>query len=265
MKRNWGKEVIEMSDSGLVRLGVNIDHVATLRQARGEGYPSVVEAARTVLENGADQITIHLREDRRHIQDTDVEAVHLVTKKFGKPLNLEIGVDPEIVDIAIATQPDWICVVPEKREERTTEGGLDLKNQETFVKVKEACQKLKDKIPTVKISLFVEANEETLRRCKEIACEAVEIHTGDYARAHLNGEDTTPFLDTFQKSKEICQTLGLGHHAGHGLTADSVKPLVANDLFVEYNIGHWIICRAVFEGLPQVVKGLKETLIGAGR
>ena len=125
------------------RLGVNIDHVATLRQARGESYPSVVEAANICLNHGADQITIHLREDRRHIQDTDVEAIRLVTKKFGKPLNFEIGVNPEIIDIAIATAPDWICVVPEKREEKTTEGGLDLKNETTFIKVQEACALLK--------------------------------------------------------------------------------------------------------------------------
>ena len=129
-----------------IRLGVNIDHVATLRQARGEPYPSVVEAAQKSLKNGADQITIHLREDRRHIQDTDVEAVHLVTKKYGKPLNLEIGCHSEIIDIAIATAPDWICLVPENRQEQTTEGGLDLLKEETFLKVKETCQKLKDNI-----------------------------------------------------------------------------------------------------------------------
>ncbi len=242
------------------RLGVNIDHVATLRQARGESYPSIVDAANVCLGNGADQITIHLREDRRHIQDTDVEAVRLVTKKFGKPLNLEIGVDPEIVDIAIATAPDWICVVPEKREEKTTEGGLDLKSSENFEKVKNACSLLKEKIPGVKISLFVEADEETLRKCKEIPCDAVEIHTGDFARAHLNGEDTEGFIDQFRQSKKLCAELGLGHHAGHGLTHDSVAPLVKEELFIEYNIGHWIICQAVFDGLAKVVSNLKEAI-----
>lgn len=242
------------------RLGVNIDHVATLRQARGESYPSIVDAANVCLGNGADQITIHLREDRRHIQDTDVEAVRLVTKKFGKPLNLEIGVNPEIVDIAIATAPDWICVVPEKREEKTTEGGLDLKNEENFTRVKEACELLKSKVPGLKISLFVKANEETLKKCKEISCDAVEIHTGDYARAHLNGEDTSEFIEQFRESKKLCAELELGHHAGHGLTHESVKPLVSEELFVEYNIGHWIICQAVFDSLAKVVSNLKEVL-----
>jgi pyridoxine 5-phosphate synthase len=244
------------------RLGVNIDHVATLRQARGESYPSVVEAANICLNHGADQITIHLREDRRHIQDTDVEAIRLVTKKFGKPLNFEIGVNPEIVDIAIATAPDWICVVPEKREEKTTEGGLDLKNEATFKKVQEACALLKSKIPGLKISLFVEGEEEILKLSKQIECDAVEIHTGDFARAHLNGEDTSPFLEQFKKSLNLCTELGLAHHAGHGLTAESVKPLVAENLFVEYNIGHWIICQAVFDGLAKVIQNLKVEIQG---
>lgn len=244
------------------RLGVNIDHVATLRQARGESYPSVVEAANICLNNGADQITIHLREDRRHIQDTDVEAVRLVTKKFGKPLNLEIGVDPEIIDIAVATAPDWICVVPEKREEKTTEGGLDLKSEATFNKVKDACALLKSKIAGVKISLFVEGDEEILRLSKQIECDAVEIHTGDFARAHLNGEDTNPFIEQFRKSLHLCQELGLAHHAGHGLTVESVKPLVTENLFVEYNIGHWIICQAIFDGLAKVIQDVKGQIQG---
>ena len=243
-----------------MRLGVNIDHVATLRQARGEAYPSVVDAAHVCLNNGADQITIHLREDRRHIQDTDVEAIRLVTKKFGKPLNLEIGVDPEIVDIAIATAPDWICVVPEKREERTTEGGLDLHEPQNFERIKAACAKLKKEIPNVLISLFVEADEATIRAAKNIECDALEIHTGDFARAHLNGEDTSHFLEQFRGSKILCEEQSLGHHAGHGLTLESVEPLVQEKLFVEYNIGHWIICQAVFDGLGNVVKKLKEKL-----
>lgn len=242
------------------RLGVNIDHVATLRQQRGESYPSIVDAANVCLNHGADQITIHLREDRRHIQDTDVEAVRLVTKKFGKPLNLEIGVDPEIIDIAIATAPDWICVVPEKREEKTTEGGLDLNNEVTFNKVKEACDLLKSKVSGLQISLFVEGEESILRKSKEINCDAVEIHTGDFARAHLNGEDTSAFIEQFRTSLSLCQELGLAHHAGHGLTADSVAPLVKEKLFAEYNIGHWIICQAVFDGLSGVVKNLKNLL-----
>ncbi len=244
-----------------VRLGVNIDHVATLRQARGEPYPSVVDAAHKSLSSGADQITIHLREDRRHIQDTDVEAVRLVTKKFGKPLNLEIGCHPEIVDIAIATEPDWICLVPENRQEQTTEGGLDLKSTEVFEKVRLTCQKLKENIKDLKISLFVEADEEILNKCSEIDCEAVEIHTGDFAKAYLNGEDTDSYINLFKASQKQCESLKIAHHAGHGLTGESVIPLVQNNLFIEYNIGHWIICQAVFDGLATVVSSLKESLI----
>ena len=243
-----------------VRLGVNIDHVATLRQARNESYPSCVDAANVCLSSGADQITIHLREDRRHIQDTDVEAVRLVTKKFGKPLNLEIGVDPEIIDIAIAASPDWICIVPEKREEKTTEGGLALEELVVFEKIKNACLKLKESLPQVKISLFVEAKQEVLKKCKEIACDAVEIHTGDFARSHLNGEDTKVFIEQFQHSQSICKELQLGHHAGHGLTLESVQVLAKEGLFTEYNIGHWIICQAVFDGLSNVVGEIKRAL-----
>ena len=164
------------------RLGVNIDHVATLRQARGEDYPSVVDAAKLCLSNGADQITIHLREDRRHIQDTDVEAVQLVTKKYGKPLNLEMGCSQEIVDIALATNPDWICLVPENRQERTTEGGLNLLDEKTFDKVKKTCELLKEKLSETKISLFLESSLSVLEKASTIQCDAVEVHTGDYAR-----------------------------------------------------------------------------------
>jgi len=119
---------------------------------------------------------------------------------------------------------------------------------------------LKDNDKDLKISLFVEANEEVLRKCAEINCDAVEIHTGDYARAHLNGEDISAFITQYEKSQTLCKELGLGHHAGHGLTGQSVLPLIERDLFVEYNIGHWIICQAVYDGLSKVVQGLKESM-----
>ena len=134
------------------RLGVNIDHVATLRQARGETYPSVVDAAHICFKEGADQLTVHLREDRRHIQDTDVDSLRLVCDRYGKPLNLEMGVAPEMIDIAIAARPEWICLVTEKREERTTEGGLDLKTEGNFKKIEETCNKIKENSPNSKIS-----------------------------------------------------------------------------------------------------------------
>lgn len=241
-----------------IRLGVNIDHVATLRQARGEDYPSVVEAARVVLENGADQITIHLREDRRHIQDTDVEAVQLVTKRYGKPLNLEMGCNREIIDIAVATSPEWICLVPEKREEKTTEGGLDLIGEVNNAKVRETCDYLKEKIPGTKISLFLEADIHTLVKASEMNIDAVEIHTGDYARAFLQGEDIEKYLTQFKAAQEFLLSKKINCHAGHGLTLESVCPLLSNNLFEEYNIGHWIICQAVFEGLGSVTDKFKK-------
>ncbi|OUR99998.1 pyridoxine 5'-phosphate synthase [Halobacteriovorax marinus] len=242
------------------RLGVNIDHVATLRQARGEGYPSIVEAAKTVLQEGADQITIHLREDRRHIQDTDVEAVHLVTKKFGKPLNLEMGCNDEIVEIAIATAPDWICLVPEKREEKTTEGGLDLISVANFEKIQKTCTYLKSKLPSVKISLFLEASQEVLLKASTLPIDAVEVHTGDYAKAHLNDESYDEFISQFLAAKKLLVEKNINCHAGHGLTQQSLIPLLEKNIFEEYNIGHWIICQALFEGLGPVVKKMSHCL-----
>ncbi len=239
-----------------VRLGVNIDHVATLRQARGEQYPSVAEAAKVVLDAGADQITIHLREDRRHIQDFDVTTVKTVTQNYGKPLNLEIGANPEIIDIAIDVDPEWICIVPEKREERTTEGGLNLKDKNTFDKISQTCKKFKNEIPNAKISLFVEANIETMQMCQRLEADAVEIHTGDYAHAFNNDENIDSYIEEFKKAKDYCHTHNIGFHAGHGLTDENLKPLVDAQLFVEYNIGHWIIADAVFAGLENSVKKL---------
>lgn len=239
------------------RLGINIDHVATLRQQRGEEYPSIVEAASVSLLNGGDQITIHLREDRRHIQDTDVGAVHLVTKRHGKPLNLEMGINPEIIEIAIASAPDWICIVPEKRQEKTTEGGLDLSDDNNYIRLEEAVKKLKSSIKDVKISLFLEANIETLIKACELKVDAVEIHTGEYAKAFLNGEDIAPYITQFKKAQEFLQKYNVNCHAGHGLTDESVVPLLEEKLFEEYNIGHWIICDALFNGMSNTVKNLK--------
>lgn len=243
------------------RLGVNIDHVATLRQARGEDYPGVIQAAQICLNAGADQITIHLREDRRHIQDTDVEAVQLVTKKFGKPLNLEIGCSPGIVEIAAAVAPDWVCIVPENREERTTEGGLNLLDPQTFLKTLQVCNKLKSSCPNIKISLFLEAKEVVIEKAIELksSIDAVEIHTGDYARHFLNGNEITSYLKDFDRIAKLLRNNSIHCHAGHGLTQESVIPLLQAGSFEEYNIGHWIISEAVFEGLGNVVKKMKKS------
>lgn len=239
------------------RLGINIDHVATLRQARGEEYPSVVDAASVSLLNGADQITIHLREDRRHIQDTDVETVRLVTRRHGKPLNLEMGVNPEIVEIAIASSPEWICLVPEKRQEKTTEGGLDLLDDSNFIRIEEAVKKLKSSIKDVKISLFLEAKIEVLIKATQLNIDAVEIHTGEYARVFGNGDDVGKYIDQFRAARDFLTNHKIATHAGHGLTDESVVPLLESKIFEEYNIGHWIICHALFNGLSTTVKNLK--------
>lgn len=239
-----------------VRLGVNIDHVATLRQARGESYPSIVQAAKVSLESGADQITIHLREDRRHIQDYDVTAVKAVTKSFNKPLNLEIGSDNEIVDIAIDIKPEWVCIVPEKREERTTEGGLNLLDSKSFTKIEGICEKLKSSAPNTKISLFVESDIKVLKECAKLEVDAVEIHTGDYAISYNNDEDIEQHIKKFKEAKVFCQENKISFHAGHGLTQENLVPLVQANLFVEYNIGHWIIADSLFCGLESSIKKL---------
>lgn len=242
------------------RLGVNIDHVATLRQVRGEDYPSTVAAASVCLNEGADQITIHLREDRRHIQDTDVEAIHLVTKRFGRPLNLEMGCHFEIVDIACTVAPDWVCLVPENRQERTTEGGLNLICTDTFKKVEEVCHRIKKANPTTKISLFLEADEQILDKAVQIkhVVNAVEIHTGDFARDFLLDNTTQSHIERFKMARDKLQSQGIASHAGHGLTDKSTEALLQEALFEEYNIGHWIVCQALFQGLGQVVKDLRN-------
>ena len=242
----------------MARLGVNIDHVATLRQLRGTNYPSVVDAAMTCLQAGADQITIHLREDRRHIQDTDVEAVRLATQRFGRPLNLEMAAHPEITEIAIATNPDWVCIVPEKRQELTTEGGLNLLDAQALANIQTTCLKLREALPHLKISLFLEADPAILNAALALKPDAVEIHTGRYANAFLQEEDYKMCLQSFQESKSFLTQHHIAAHAGHGLSAESLLPLVQENLFSEYNIGHWIICQALFKGLGAAVQQLKK-------
>jgi pyridoxine 5-phosphate synthase len=236
------------------RLGVNIDHVATLRQQRGEFYPEVSRAADICLASGADQITIHLREDRRHIQDRDVPDTHHECRKHQKPLNLEMGCSDEMVQIACNQKPEWVCLVPEKRAERTTEGGLDVIDPDNYLRVKSACETIKKKSPNTKISLFVEANSEVLKKCLTLNADAVEIHTGEYAKDFLNKKDLSPHLKIYREGRTIIKSQGWGYHAGHGLTLESLEPLLSEKQFEEYNIGHWIIAEALFLGLSDVIK-----------
>lgn len=236
------------------RLGVNIDHVATLRQQRGEFYPEVSRAAEVSLATGAHQITIHLREDRRHIQDADVPETHDVCRKFQMPLNLEIGCSDEMVEIASMQKPEWVCLVPEKRAERTTEGGLDVVDPVNFARVKAACETIKKKSPGTKISLFVEASPKVLNRCLDLNADAVEIHTGEYAKDFLLKKNYDHHLKIYREGRKIIKAKGWGYHAGHGLTFDSLEPLLAEKQFEEYNIGHWIISESLFIGLGHVIK-----------
>lgn len=236
------------------RLGVNIDHVATLRQQRGEFYPEVERAAEVALATGAHQITIHLREDRRHIQDRDVPTVHDMCRNFNQPLNLEMGCSEEMVEIACRQKPEWVCLVPEKRQERTTEGGLDVLDPINYQRVKAACDAIKKQTPETKISLFVEADPKVLNKCLTLNADAVEIHTGEYAKDFLAKKDVAQHLKAYREGRKIIKAAGWGYHAGHGLTFDSLEPLLKEKQFEEYNIGHWIIAEAVFIGLGHVIK-----------
>lgn len=242
------------------RLGVNIDHVATMRQQRGEDYPSIARAAEAVLQAGADQITIHLREDRRHIQDADVAPVHALCKKFNRPLNLEMGCHPDIVEIACLHRPQWVCLVPEKREERTTEGGLALEDGPTLTRLMKALELLYLKTPDTKVSLFIEASPAAIAQSLKLPVHAVEIHTGDFAKDFLLGRPVQKYLDLYARAHRDIKTAGRGFHAGHGLTSLSVVPLLEQGLFEEYNIGHWIVSEALFTGLANVVAQLAAQL-----
>jgi pyridoxine 5-phosphate synthase len=248
------------------RLGVNIDHVATLRQQRLESYPSLVKAAQISLDAGAEQITMHLREDRRHVQDKDIpEVFELVRKMKGKFFNFELGANPDIVRQALALRPDWICLVPEKREEKTTEGGLNLFSEQVSKNLSEVIHSFRQNAPATKISLFVEANIESLKICQQLRVDAVEIHTGDYAidfnQNFLNDKKLKDYLQQYEKIKKwVVENTQLSLHAGHGLTDKSVRPLVENNFFEEYNIGHWIICESVFVGLAQCVRDLNDVI-----
>lgn len=244
------------------RLGINIDHVAALRQLSGEEYPSVVDAAQVALLSGADQISIHLREDRRHIQDTDVETVRLVTKRFGKPLNLQIGINPEILEIAIASTPDWISFVSERKEVRLPEIGFDILDDNNFIRLEDAIKKIRSSLKDVKISLCLEAKKENLDRAVQLGIDAVEIYTGEYAKVFFNGDDVDNYIIQFQNASAFLHDHNIACHAGQGLTDENIKPLLNKKVFDEYNIGHWITCSSLFNGLANTIKNLKNLFDG---
>ena len=223
-----------------LRLGVNVDHVATLRNARGEAYPDPLDAARIAIAAGADGITIHLREDRRHIRDADVAAVKA---GISKPLNLEMAATAEMLAIALATRPNACCIVPEKRTEVTTEGGLDVAGQQASLAPMVASLRAAG----IRVSLFVDPDPAQLRASAAIGADIVELHTGAYA--HGKPDE----LARLQDAARLAVQLGLECHAGHGLTYANVGPIAAIAEVMELNIGHFLIAQAVFDGLPAVV------------
>lgn len=239
----------------MARLGVNIDHIATLRQARGTRYPDPVAAALLVEKAGADQITIHLREDRRHIQDQDLTTLVRVVQT---ELNLEMALTDEMVKIASTVKPHRVTLVPEKRQELTTEGGLNLfKNQ----------KQLKTGIQTLKgagmvVSLFIDPDKAQIEEASKLEADAIEIHTGAYAEAGFAGEAGTVLeeLRRLEEAVQLGQQKKLQIAAGHGLTLENVSALVRMGGIEEYNIGHSIIARAVFVGIDRAVREMKDLL-----
>ena len=238
-----------------ILLGVNVDHIATLRQARGTQFPDPVHAATVAEHAGADGITIHLREDRRHIQDRDV---YVMAKTLQTRMNLEMAVTDEMIGIALEVNPEYVCLVPEKREELTTEGGLDVVGNEA--KIDDAVSKLSAQ--GIKVSLFVDAIEEQLDACARVKAPFVEIHTGAYADAENDKEQQTE-LARIAAGCKYAASLGLTVNAGHGLHYHNVKPIAAIPEIYELNIGHAIIARAAIDGLAKAVADMKRLMLEA--
>jgi len=234
-----------------VLLGVNIDHVATVRQARGTAYPSVIEAAELAEKAGADSITVHLREDRRHIQDADVKALCANTRTR---INLEMAVTPEMLDIAVAHRPADVCLVPEKREELTTEGGLDVAANRRAIS--EAVSRLAQ--AGIRVSLFIDPDVAQLRAAAEAGAPVVELHTGTYADA--SGEEQERELRRLHEACLTGHALGLQINAGHGLHLGNVAAVVRLPHMTELNIGHSIVARAIFVGLEAAVREMKQAM-----
>jgi pyridoxine 5-phosphate synthase len=243
-----------MSKENPIYLGVNIDHVATLRQARGTTYPRPAEAARLAERSGADSITVHLREDRRHIQDHDLDEISEVMRTH---MNLEMAVTDEMVAIAKHIGPTDVCLVPEKREELTTEGGLDVAGQ--LDKVRAACKELG--AAGIRVSLFIDPERAQLDAAVAAGAPVVELHTGKYADSE--GNEQADELERIVDAARYGHGLGLVINAGHGLHYQNVKPIARIEQVVELNIGHAIIARAVFDGLGPAVAEMKRLMLEA--
>jgi pyridoxine 5-phosphate synthase len=245
---------VNKNSANWIALGVNIDHVATLRQARGTRYPDPVYAALMAEQAGADSITLHLREDRRHIQDADLTAIRAVIQTR---MNLEMAVTDEMLSIALRIRPEDCCLVPEKRNEVTTEGGLNVAGEVS--RVRDACTELK--AHGIRTSLFVDPDAQQLEASAEAGAAVVELHTGAYAEA--KGSARAEELHRVQEAAQRAVRLGLTVHAGHGLHYHNVQPIASIQAIVELNIGHAIISRAVFHGLAAAVSEMKHLMLAA--
>jgi pyridoxine 5-phosphate synthase len=239
-----------------VRLYINIDHVATVRQARRADEPDPARAAVLAELGGADGITVHLREDRRHIQDADVEAL-LATVRTG--INLELAAVSDMVDLAVGWRPMQATLVPERREEITTEGGLALSSAESRGRVEAALRRLAD--ASARTALFIDPEPDAIRAARDMGADAVELHTGEYANAATDGREHQ--LTRLRGAAALGRSLGLAVHAGHGLTYDNVTDVAAIKDIEELNIGHTIISRAVLVGIERAVKDMKEIIMRA--
>lgn len=238
----------------MIRLGVNVDHVATVRQARRVDVPDPVEAALLAQDAGADVITVHLREDRRHIQERDVA---LLRQRLAAELNLEMAGTPEMTRHALALRPDHVCLVPERREELTTEGGLDVTAHRR--QLGDAVSRLR--AAGIRVSLFVDPDAEQLEAGRELGVDAVELHTGAYCNA--DGSRANEELDALRRAAAFAAGLGLEVHGGHGLNIGNVTPVAAIPEMVELNIGHSIVARAVMVGMFRAVEEMKILVLGA--
>ena len=238
--------------SNKIRLGVNIDHVATIRNARGGIHPSPVTAAILAEKSGADGITIHLREDRRHIRDEDLVSLK---KNIKLPINLEMAATDEMLNIALDTKPNAICIVPEKRKEVTTEGGLDvIKNEKKLFKIISEIKKTQE----IRVSLFVDPNIEQIQKAKDLGADIIELHSGEFC--NQKGKAREDELEKIKKCAKFCEEIGLECHAGHGLDYETAKIISQIPQIIELNIGHFIIGESIFDGLEKVIKKMKDII-----
>jgi pyridoxine 5-phosphate synthase len=241
-----------------LRLGVNIDHVATIRNARGESYPEPLRAAELALSVGADGITAHLREDRRHISDADIDQLADLCRRRGRPLNFEMAVTPEMLDIAVRHRPRAVCLVPERREELTTEGGLDV--VKAFDSIAAATAALAG--AGARVSLFIEADPAQISAAGDAGAQVVELHTGAYCEAVRAGhaEEAARLLDRLRAGARFASDRGLEVHAGHGIDYATVSAIAAIPEVAELNIGHFLIGEAIFTGLGPAIGRMRALM-----